>query len=69
MPARAGIVQAAKMKLDTPLIYGLLACVLLISAPHADHLPLWVSSLSALLLGWRAYLAYGDRLTAANGVI
>ena len=49
------------MKLDTSLIYGLLACVLMISAPHADHLPLWVSSLSALLLGWRTYLAYSNK--------
>ena len=49
------------MKLTTSLIYGLLACVLLISAPHASHLPLWVSSLSAILLGWRAWLAYRNK--------
>jgi len=49
------------MKLDTRLVYGLLVCVLLISAPHASHLPLWVSSLSAVLLGWRAYLAYSNK--------
>ncbi len=45
------------MKPDAPLIYGLLACVLLVSAPHAAHLPVWVSVLCAVLLGWRAYLA------------
>ena len=49
------------MKLDNRLVYSLLVCVLLISAPHADHLPLWVSALSAMLLGWRAYLAYGNK--------
>jgi len=49
------------MKLNTHLIYGLLACVLLISAPHIEHLPLWVSSLSAILLGWRAWLAYSNK--------
>jgi transglutaminase-like putative cysteine protease len=53
------------MKLDSPLntslIYGLLVSVLLISAPHAGHLPLWVSSLSAVLLGWRAWLAYSNK--------
>ena len=49
------------MKLDTHLIYGLLACVLLISAPHVEHLPLWVSSLSATLLCWRVYLAYSNK--------
>ena len=46
------------MKLDARLVYGLLTCTLLVSAPHADHLPLWVSALCAMLLGWRAYLAY-----------
>lgn len=46
------------MKLSTQLIYGLLACVLLVSAPHAVHLPLWVSTLAATLLAWRAYLAW-----------
>ena len=50
------------MKLDTRLVYGLIVCVLLISAPHAGHLPLWVSSLSAVLLGWRAWLAYSNQL-------
>jgi transglutaminase-like putative cysteine protease len=49
------------MKLDTHLIYGLLACVLLISVPHIEHLPLWVSSLSAIMLGWRAWLAYSNQ--------
>lgn len=47
--------------LNTQLVYGLLVCVLLISAPHVDHLPLWVSSLSAMLLGWRAWLAYRNQ--------
>jgi transglutaminase-like putative cysteine protease len=49
------------VKFKPQLIYGLLACVLLISAPHADHLPLWVSSLSVLLLAWRGYLAYANK--------
>jgi transglutaminase-like putative cysteine protease len=35
--------------------------VLLISAPHVDHLPLWVNSLSAVLLGWRAWLACSNK--------
>ena len=46
------------MKLNAHLIYGLIACILLVSAPHTDHLPLWVSTLSAMLLGWRFYLVY-----------
>jgi asparagine N-glycosylation enzyme membrane subunit Stt3 len=42
--------------LQPPVVYGLLLCVLMVSAPHAEHLPLWVSALCAVLLGWRAYL-------------
>ncbi|TXT24185.1 MAG: transglutaminase [Gallionellaceae bacterium] len=40
------------------LVYGLAACILLVGAPHAGHLLPWVSALCAVLLGWRAYLAY-----------
>ncbi len=51
------------MKLTAPLIYGLIACILLVSAPHVEHLPLWVSALCAMLLAWRAYLtATGNAL-------
>ena len=42
----------------TAVTYGLLLSVLMVSAPHAVHLPLWVSALAAMLLGWRAYLNY-----------
>ena len=53
------------MKLSAPLVYGLVACVLLVSAPHADHLPLWVSAVCFALLAWRAYLNYsGNPLPA-----
>ncbi len=48
------------MKLSAPLIYGLIACILLVSAPHTEHLPLWVSAECAALLAWRAYLTYRD---------
>jgi transglutaminase-like putative cysteine protease len=43
------------------LVYSLIACVLLIGAPHVAHLPLWVSVSSAALLGWRGFLAYTGR--------
>jgi hypothetical protein len=46
------------MKLTAPLIYGLIASILLVSAPHAEHLPIWVSAMCVALLGWRGYLAY-----------
>ncbi|MBI3903993.1 MAG: DUF3488 domain-containing transglutaminase family protein [Nitrosomonadales bacterium] len=44
------------MNLPSTLIYGLLLCVLMVCAPHAAHLPSWVSVESAALLGWCAYL-------------
>ena len=44
----------------TPLDQGafpwLLAAALATAAPHASHLPLWLSVLGGLLLLWRAYL-------------
>ena len=46
------------MKLSAGLIYGLLACLVLVSAPHTSHLPLWVSLLALILMSWRAWLAY-----------
>ncbi|MBU0688212.1 MAG: DUF3488 and transglutaminase-like domain-containing protein [Gammaproteobacteria bacterium] len=45
------------MKLTAQLTYGLIACILLVSAPHAEHLPIWVSAECGALLLWRAYLA------------
>ena len=45
------------MKLTPPLVYGLIACIFLVSAPHAEHLPLWVSALSTVMLAWRAYIS------------
>ncbi|MFA6201677.1 MAG: DUF3488 and DUF4129 domain-containing transglutaminase family protein [Gallionella sp.] len=38
------------------LIYGLLLCTLMVTVPHASHLPLWVCALCAMLLVWRTYL-------------
>jgi transglutaminase-like putative cysteine protease len=46
------------MKITPPLVYGLIACIFLVSVPHAEHLPIWVSVLSAVMLSWRAYLSY-----------
>jgi len=40
------------------LTYGLLLSILMVIAPHAEHLPLWVSSLCVSLLFWRVYLNY-----------
>ena len=43
------------------LAYGLVLSILMVIAPHADHLPPWVSGLCAGLLLWRAYLAYSGK--------
>jgi transglutaminase-like putative cysteine protease len=53
------------MKLTAPLTFGLIACIVLVSAPHAEHLPLWVSAVCTALLTWRAYLTWsGNPLPA-----
>jgi transglutaminase-like putative cysteine protease len=44
--------------MNKALIYGLLLSILMVTAPHADHLPLWVSALCIALLTWRAYLTH-----------
>lgn len=47
-------------KADTLLL--LLAC-LLVLAPHAAHLPLWITGTGALLLFWRGWITFrGNRL-------
>ena len=43
-----------------PQIYALLLSILMVVAPHADHLPPWVSALCVALLLWRAYLTRID---------
>ena len=52
------------IKQATPLDPGalpwLLACALATSAPHAEHLPLWLSALAGLFLLWRTYLWRSD---------
>lgn len=57
------------MKLTAPLIYGLIACILLVSAPHAEHLPLWVSALGMALLGWRTFLTASARALPARWLL
>lgn len=49
------------MKPGAPLVYGILACILLVIAPHAGHLPMWVNILCAALLGWRFYLVFSGK--------
>ena len=44
--------------MDKSLVYSLILSILLVVAPHAEHLPLWVSILCAALLAWRTLLTY-----------
>ncbi len=46
--------------MNKALTYGLLLSILMVIAPHAEHLPLWVSSLCLGLLLWRTYLTYSS---------
>jgi len=57
----ANSVSAGSAVLRQPLTYGLLLSILMVVAPHADHLPLWVNILCAGLLLWRAWLAYSGK--------
>ena len=47
--------------MNKSLTYGLLLSILMVIAPHAEHLPLWVSGLCAGLLLWRTWLTYSDK--------
>lgn len=47
--------------MNPQFIYVLVLSILMVTAPHAQHLPPWVSSLGAILLLWRSYLAYANR--------
>ncbi len=44
--------------MSKPFTYALLLTILMVTAPHAGHLPLWVSALCGTLLLWRSYLTY-----------
>jgi hypothetical protein len=41
-------------------LYSLLAAVVLITAPHVQRLPVWVSAFVLALIGWRALTAQRD---------
>lgn len=51
----------ARLPRDTRDSYFLLAVITAVIAPHAEHLPLWSSALTALMLFWRAVIAARQR--------
>ncbi len=46
------------VKPDKSLVYGLLASIFMVSVPHVEHLPPWVTALCAMLIAWRIYLNF-----------
>lgn len=44
--------------MSKPITHALLLTILMVTAPHAEHLPPWVTTLCITLLLWRAYLTY-----------
>ena len=47
--------------MNKSLTYGLLLSIMMVIAPHAEHLPLWVSGLCAGLLLWRTWLTHSGK--------
>ncbi|MEJ6005147.1 DUF3488 and transglutaminase-like domain-containing protein [Paucibacter sp. AS339] len=47
----------------------LLATIAAIVAPHGGHLPLWASAITALMLGWRAWLAWRSEALPGRWVL
>lgn len=47
----------ARLPRDTRDSFFLLAVITAVIAPHADHLPVWSTGLTALMLAWRATIA------------
>jgi transglutaminase-like putative cysteine protease len=59
----------APRPLTVAVTYGLLLTVLMISAPHVDHLPLWVSALCATALLARAWIARRNLALPRRGLL
>ncbi len=55
--------------MNKALIYGLLLSTLMVTAPHAVHLPLWVSALCFSVLVWRSYLTYSGNTLPKRGLL
>jgi transglutaminase-like putative cysteine protease len=50
-----------KTTLQRTTMLGLLLVVLMVVAPHAGHLPVWITAICIGLLFWRGYLAVGGK--------
>ncbi len=48
--------------LNTRDVLWLLAALTLVAAPHAEHLPWWITGLAVVLMAWRIYLLAQPRL-------
>ncbi|HSQ05198.1 MAG TPA: DUF3488 domain-containing protein, partial [Burkholderiales bacterium] len=61
-----------KAQTTSPLSFAytawLAAALLLVAAPHAGRMPLWITAMAAVLIGWRLYLAR-TRLPLPNALL
>lgn len=46
---------------DSPNVAWLIASLVLVAAPHAQRLPLWITLLGAVLMAWRLYISARGR--------
>ncbi|WP_310389822.1 DUF3488 and transglutaminase-like domain-containing protein [Roseateles sp.] len=53
--------RLSRLSRDSRDTLFLLATIAAVVLPHGGHLPIWVSALTALILGWRAWLAWDSR--------
>ncbi len=51
------------------LVYELWLSIVMVIAPHAQHLPLWVNAMCCALLAWRGYLSYSGNPLPARGLL
>jgi transglutaminase-like putative cysteine protease len=66
MQALARIPRITRDSRDTLFLLATIAAVTL---PHGDHLPLWATALTGLILAWRAWLALSGRALPGRWVL
>ena len=50
--------NAARERLHPGQVGWLIAALVLVTLPHAERLPWWITTLAATLLAWRVYIAW-----------
>ncbi len=57
------------MKLTAPLVHGITACILLVSLPHMEHLPLRITAACIALLAWRFHITRSGKPLPARWLL